>query len=121
MTNIGQKIKRIREIRNLTQDYMASKLNITQAAYSSIESGKTKIDDNKLKSIAQILDVDEDIIKNFDDKVIFNSCVQSGYINTNHINPIEKIQELYDKLLKEKDSKIALLENMLKQQNKNQY
>lgn len=36
---IGYKIKSIRELKNLTQEYMAEKLDISQAAYSKLEKG----------------------------------------------------------------------------------
>lgn len=38
-------------------------------------------------------------------------CVEEN--NVNHFNPIEKITELYDQLLKEKDEKYAALERRL--------
>ena len=40
---IGNKIKNIRELKNLTQEYLAEKLDISQAAYSKMEKGDTKI------------------------------------------------------------------------------
>ena len=40
---IGYKIKNIRELKNFTQEYMAEKLDISQAAYSKMEKGDTKI------------------------------------------------------------------------------
>jgi len=38
--NYHEKIKKFRELRNYTQEYMAENLNVTQRAYSSIENGK---------------------------------------------------------------------------------
>lgn len=40
---IGNKIKNIRELKNFTQEYMAEKLDISQAAYSKLEKGDIKV------------------------------------------------------------------------------
>ena len=72
----------------------------------------------KLERIAAALDVEADVIKNFSEQVVFNSCTQSGYINTNHINPLEKIQEVYKKLLEEKDARIKVLEQLVSKERK---
>lgn len=96
---IGVKIRKVREIKNLRQSYMANKLSISQSTYSDIESGKLSINNERLKEIATILEVAPEVIEGFSDQVVFNSCVQSGYINTNYINPIEKIDDLYNEVI----------------------
>ncbi|MCC7050249.1 MAG: helix-turn-helix transcriptional regulator, partial [Bacteroidia bacterium] len=85
MEPLGIKIKKIREIKNISQDYMAKHLGLSQAAYSGIESGKTKLSEQKLQTIAGVLKVEPEVIKNFNEQVVFNSCSQSGYFNNNHI------------------------------------
>jgi transcriptional regulator with XRE-family HTH domain len=110
----GTNIRKIRELKNIGQQYMAEKLGISQSSYSDIENNRTKITSDKLDKIAQILSVSIDDIKNFSESVIFNSCTQSGYINTNNINPLDKIQDLYERLLSEKDAQIAVLKEQLK-------
>lgn len=37
------KIKKIRELKGYSQDYVANKLAISQRAYSKIESGETRL------------------------------------------------------------------------------
>ena len=57
-------IRKIREFRNYTQDYLAAKLKISQNAYSKIELAYTRITLERLIQIAQILEVDSvDLIK----------------------------------------------------------
>jgi transcriptional regulator with XRE-family HTH domain len=51
-------IRRIREFRNYTQDYLAAKLKISQNAYSKIELGYSSITLNRLVEIAEILEID---------------------------------------------------------------
>ena len=56
--SVAVNIRKIREAKKYTQDYMAVKLAISQNAYSKIELGYTKITVERLFQIAQILDVD---------------------------------------------------------------
>lgn len=56
---IGYKIKKYRELRNFSQEHLAEKLGITQAAYSKIESDQSKVTTERVKKIAEVLDVPE--------------------------------------------------------------
>lgn len=51
-------IRKIREFRNYTQDYLAAKLKISQNAYSKIELGYSSITLNRLVEIAEILEIE---------------------------------------------------------------
>jgi len=51
-------IRKIREYRNYTQDYLAAKLQISQNAYSKIELGYSNVTFTRLLDIAEILEVD---------------------------------------------------------------
>lgn len=50
-------IRKIRESRNYTQDYLAAKLRISQNAYSKIELGYSNITLSRLIEIVAILEV----------------------------------------------------------------
>ena len=63
---IGNKIKNIRELKNLTQEYMAERLDISQSAYSKLEKGDIKVSQEKLSQIADILEVKPEDISSFD-------------------------------------------------------
>ncbi len=110
---IGNKIKNIRELKNLTQEYVAEKLDISQAAYSKIEK-ETKISDEKLAQIAEALDVKPEDILAFDSQKYFNSVnnVDGDYSGIYIGNAdTEIIQKLYE-------DKIALMEELMKQKDK---
>lgn len=111
--SLGYKIRKIREIKNISQDYAAKYLGISQGAYSSIESGKVKINEKKLIRIAAAFNVDIDVIKNFNEEAIFNLWLSNSYDTSKNLNPLEKLQDIYEKLLKEKDSHIKLLQTIL--------
>ena len=55
--NIGEKIRRVRESKDFSQEYIATNLNISSQAYSKIERGETKMDLDRLQKIADILEV----------------------------------------------------------------
>lgn len=113
---IGNKIKNIRELKNLTQGYMAERLDISQAAYSKLEKGETKVSDEKLSQIAEVLEVKPEDIKAFDSQKYFNSVGNvEGDFSGSIIIGIG-IEELGMKKLYE--DKIALLEELLQQQKK---
>ncbi|QNK62610.1 helix-turn-helix transcriptional regulator [Pedobacter sp. PAMC26386] len=55
--SVAANIRKIREFRNYTQDYLAAKLTISQNAYSKIELGYSKLTVERLFQIATVLDV----------------------------------------------------------------
>lgn len=69
---IGQKVKKIRELKNFTQTHIASELGITQSAYSKIELGETDVSFVKLTRIAEVLGVSTEEIVSFNEQMIFN-------------------------------------------------
>lgn len=74
---IGINIRKIRELKGLTQDYMASQLSLTQRACSKLESGETRLHWNRMTEIAKILEVDPIDMISFDDSLVFHNCTQS--------------------------------------------
>jgi transcriptional regulator with XRE-family HTH domain len=112
---IGEKIRKIRSLKGFSQDYVAAKLSMSQNNYSKIELGEVKVNTEVLEKIAEIFDLRPEDVLTFDEKYIFNNH-NTLYDSSNMINVqnelTNKERELYEALLKEKDSKIALLEKM---------
>jgi transcriptional regulator with XRE-family HTH domain len=72
-------IRKIREFRNYTQQYLAAKMGLSQNAYSKIELGYSTISVTRLIEIAQLLAVDlADIIDTEGDIVKKLSQKQAG-------------------------------------------
>lgn len=111
MATVEEKIRNIRELKNLTQEYMAEKLGITQAGYSKIENGSTVLTYAKLTQIAIILDINiEDIIA-FDSQRYFNNLNLNGKSVSNGI-PVPTLENAdFIKTLYE--DKIQLLQKLL--------
>ena len=85
--HIGQKIKKLRELKNLTQSHMAIELGLTQGAYSKIEAGESEITYNKLEKISGLLGMKPEEVIAFNDQMVFNSMnnPQGGNVFS-HVN-----------------------------------
>ena len=53
----GTVLRKYRELRNYSQDYVARKMGISQNAYSKIENNSTQLTVNHVKQISQMLEV----------------------------------------------------------------
>lgn len=56
--SVAANIRKVREYREYTQEYLAVKLGISQNAYSKIELGYTRITLERLLQIAEVLEVE---------------------------------------------------------------
>jgi len=71
MRSVASNIRKIREFRDYTQEYLAMKLGISQNAYSKIELAYTRITVERLIHIAQILEVDSvDLLTSTSDDLV---------------------------------------------------
>jgi transcriptional regulator with XRE-family HTH domain len=108
------KIKQIRELKNFTQEHVATHLGLTTRAYSKIESGETQLTINRLNEISSILGVEPMEVLGFDDKQVFNNCKQEGNIGINHINIPEKLIQQYEKTIQILEDEVTLLKSLVK-------
>jgi len=53
----GTIIRKYRDLRNYSQDYVARKMGISQNAYSKLETGKIPMTIDRLCEVARILDI----------------------------------------------------------------
>ncbi|RWU06336.1 helix-turn-helix domain-containing protein [Pedobacter chitinilyticus] len=58
MHRIAKRIRKVREFKKISQQELASKIGISQNAYSKIELGYSKISLDRLFLIAKLLEVD---------------------------------------------------------------
>jgi len=123
-TNIGRKIGRIRELRGIKQETLASELGVSQQSVSRMEQSDI-LEEDVLEKIAKVLGVTADAIKNFSEEAVvnyfntFNQSVSSsnfGHNNTCTFNPLDKLVELfeenkklYERLLQAEKEKNELL------------
>ena len=109
---LGKNIKQYRELKNITQEHMATCLDISQPTYAKIESGQITPKIERLQQISRILEVDLSTLLNTSNNLTFNfhkEAYYSGYINNQHV----ELKETYEKLIASKDEQIALLKSLL--------
>jgi len=115
MAHLGQNIARLRGFRKLPQKEMASKLGMAQQTYSAVES-KAEIEEDLLDRIAIALDFPVQAIKELDSQSVLSVNQKGG--NTGSVfyqyNPNEKMIELYERMLKEKDDIIEAYKQRFK-------
>jgi transcriptional regulator with XRE-family HTH domain len=72
MNNIGDNIKKFRELKNITREQLAADLKMSLSNYSKIERGEIDLTISRIQEIANILEVDIAQVLNFDATQIFN-------------------------------------------------
>lgn len=122
--HIGRNISRIRELRGMKQEALAIAIGMSQQTISNIEGSET-VDDEKLNVIATALGVSAESIKSFSDEGVVNyfnnvydNDITDSIVNANAIectfNPIDKIVELYERLVQAEKDKVEYLERLMK-------
>ena len=117
--HVGRNLQRIRVYLGMKQEALASDLGVSQQEISKIEK-QDEIEDGLLTKIAEVLGISTDVIKDFDvEKAICNinnykdATISPGATatvyaaHTQQINPLEKVVELYERLLKSEQEKIV--------------
>ena len=123
--HVGRNLQRIRVYLGMKQEALAADRGVNQQIISKIEK-QEEIEEGFLKRIAEVLGISEEVIKDFDvEKTIFNinhhnykdANISEGattYAIVQQINPLEKIVELYERLLKSEQDKIEILKKYMK-------
>ena len=126
----GRNIKRFREMLGIKQDALAHSLgdDWNQQKISLLEQ-KEAIDNELLEQVSVALKVPVDAIKNFDEEAAVNIIANTFTSNDNStlnavnnycsFNPIDKVVELYEALVKREKEKTELLQKYLI--NKNEF
>jgi len=118
MNNAGLIIRKLREKKGFSQEYVAEKLNINQSTYGKLERDVSNITLDRLYKIADILEEDITTLLDIGKKNIFSnqSNQGNGYvetINNDYRMIIEELKLAYEKMLLIKDEQINLLKNIL--------
>ena len=122
----GANIRRWREWRNVNQDVLAEEIGVSQATLSGYEKKET-LEQEILDKIAVALNIPVEAITELDNAASINIVSSTLYdkagsiFNNPTFNPIDKVIELYneknalyERMLKEKDSVIELLKEIVK-------
>ncbi|XZF14858.1 helix-turn-helix domain-containing protein [Chitinophagaceae bacterium MMS25-I14] len=85
--HIGRKIMRLREIRGMKQETLATLLGVTQQAVSKLEGSET-VDEERLAKVAEALGLSVDTIKNFEEDKLFNVIENTFNTSENAVNVV---------------------------------
>ena len=114
----GRNVKRLREIMGIKQEALADGLGLSQQAVSRFES-QEELDNDTLNKIAKVMNIPADAIKSYNDdlavNIISNTFNEQSVAYQQNVNPIDKIIQLYERLLKSEQDKYSLLEKQLKE------
>ncbi|MCI1682700.1 MAG: helix-turn-helix transcriptional regulator [Bacteroides sp.] len=114
--HVGRNLQKIRVYMGVKQEALAADLGISQQEISKIEK-QDEIEDRFLTQIANVLGVAPEVIRDFDvERAIYNinnirdnTFEQGSTSIAQQFNPLDKIVELYERLLQSEREKIELL------------
>lgn len=112
---VGNNIRKLRELRNYTQQFMADQLEISLSGYGKIERNDTNVSLGRLQQIADILDVDVHGILLFNDELIFNLSnneVGNSQVNNYYSGREELLERIIKQLRKENENLLSIIELM---------
>lgn len=119
---IGPKIRKLRQIKGLSQKMFAAELSVSQQAVSKIENSEI-INEETLQKVSEVLGVSIETITNFDEDTAFTNIIERNEVINqrcdvvNNYNSTDKITELYERLLDSEKEKNKLLKQMLELKN----
>lgn len=121
----GKNVARFRQMLGMKQDLLASLLGEewTQLKISRLEA-KEEIEDGILDDVARALKIPVDAIKNFDEEAVIS--IVANIVNNNDnatgnslfsyyptFNPVDKIVELFERLIASEKEKVNLMKEIL--------
>lgn len=72
LKSISTNIKKFRELKGVTREFISDELGMSVSGYSKIERGEVDLTISKLQKISEILQINPSQILNFDSSTIFN-------------------------------------------------
>ncbi|MDR1678682.1 MAG: helix-turn-helix transcriptional regulator [Prevotellaceae bacterium] len=122
-SNHGFNTKRWREWKGIKQEVLAELIGVSQTTMSAYEK-KDKLEPEILNKIAVALQIPVEAITEINNESPIN--IFSGTWNDNAVahgvenfqptfNPIDKVAELYERMLKAEQEKVAMLQEMLRE------
>lgn len=107
---IGSKIRRLRNQRGFSQEYLADILNISQASLSNLESGKTLPDFNLIRSLCDIFKIEVNELFESKGDIIF----QNNEIDKNIAHVEGNVTyEMSEKLIQQYEERISDLKDLV--------
>lgn len=111
--DLGLKIRTLRELKGISQEAIARCLGISQQAFQKIETGKTKLDFERVALIAVELNIELETLINFNpDNFLLQNANTAKDLAKNRITKEDFINSLKT-IISENDFRIKQLEDLL--------
>lgn len=115
----GANVKRWREWRGIDQDALAEQIGIPQATLSDYEQ-KEILEQEIVERIAKALNIPVETITDVEQGTVINIVSSTFNDNSSAVNnyptfnALDKVIEFFERMLREKEEKISLLEEMIR-------
>lgn len=114
---IGTKVKKLRELRNFTQEFMAASLEMTPSGYGKIERNESEVTYQRLEKIAEVLGIKVEDIISFNESLVFNvmhnqTGITNGYV-VNHNSVSDSEKRLYEDMINQLKEEILTLKKII--------
>jgi transcriptional regulator with XRE-family HTH domain len=111
---LGKKIKKIRELKNISLPHLASEIGISTSEYEKMELGEAEVTYTKLNQIAEVFGMTTDEIISYNEQMVFNvmhNQTGNGFVVNKGINEGEK--KLYEDQINTLKEELAYLKKVL--------
>lgn len=110
---LGERLKQARILKNISQEYMANALNVSQKTYSNFENNKSSPSFSQIEEISKILETSV-LFFLAEEKMAFYQTNSSGANNGLVINQLsERLIEQYEMHIKRLEEEVSYLKSLL--------
>lgn len=113
MNNLGNKIRKIRELKNIPPKDIADKLDMSPQNYLKIERDEVNLSVDRLIQISEIFGMKVEEVLTFDERNVFNNYgeIKGGQNGASvTVNFPEEMKKLYEDKIRLLEEKIKWLE-----------
>lgn len=104
---VGENIRTIRGLKDISQEYLAQKIGVSQSCLQKIESNLSSPTIEKLNDIAKTLEVSLEQLLNFDKQNIFNTEFKdhskNGKIIYSNTDNFDNERKLFERMVTKRD------------------
>ena len=111
---IGNRIRKVREIKGYSQENLASELGMSITGYGKIERDEVSVNMDRLQKISQVLGVGVETIIGFDENVAFNNFNSKIEQQIGRYDMPMEMKKLYEENIQLLKEKISYLEKEIR-------
>lgn len=111
----GEKVRKLRDLRGWSEEWMAQQLGMSQRQYSRYETGEAELKISLLDAISKLFGITTIDLLSFDERVFFSNCEQAhafGSNNTYNASSLKE-REQYEARIRHLEDEVAFLRSQL--------